>query len=111
MSGAIAVWLVGLTCCAEPAAPHPLTNPESELMLDLPGSGADPTKIDFAALPVLAGRHAVVSVGDRQWQFRLHNYLARHDDPVLLQRIRELAADPQESQVVRLTARQVLERV
>jgi len=79
MSGAIAIWLVGLACCAEPAVPHPLTNPESALMLDLPGSGADPTKIDFATLPVLRGRHAVVSVGDCQWQFRLHNYLARYD--------------------------------
>jgi hypothetical protein len=79
MSGMIVASIVGWLWCAEPAWPHPVTNPESVLMLDLPGSGTDPTKIDFAALPVVRGRHAVVSAGDANWQFRLHNYLAHHD--------------------------------
>ncbi|MEZ6069008.1 MAG: exo-alpha-sialidase [Pirellulales bacterium] len=48
-------------------------------MLDLPGTGTDPTAIDFFALPTLAGEHALVSQGDDEWQFRLHNYLAWHD--------------------------------
>jgi len=48
-------------------------------MLRLPGTGEDPTKIDFATLPVLRGEHAVVSRGDKTWPFRLHSYLAFHD--------------------------------
>ena len=48
-------------------------------MLDLPESGTGPAKIDFSKLPVLAGEHALVSVADDAWQFRLHNYLAHHD--------------------------------
>jgi hypothetical protein len=59
--------------------PHPRTNPASQLMLDLPGSETDPTKIDFAKLPRLAGDHAIVSLGDKDWAFRLHNYLAHFD--------------------------------
>jgi BNR repeat-like domain len=74
--------LVSISCllwCADLSRPDPATNPHSQLMLDLPGSGTDPTKIDFAALPTVPGKHAVVSVGDEKWQFRLHNYLARYD--------------------------------
>lgn len=67
-------------------------------MLDLSGTGRDPEKIDFSALPVLPGHHALVTAGagndrgqqasifDRadvddpaKWHFRLHSYLAYHD--------------------------------
>ena len=58
-----------LTFAAEPLA----------TMLNLPGTGEDPTGINFATLPVLRGEHAIVSRGDKTWQFRLHNYLAFHD--------------------------------
>ncbi len=47
-------------------------------MLDLADTGTDPEQIDFAALPTIGGEHAVVSVGDRPWPFRLHNYLAHY---------------------------------
>lgn len=67
-----------LVCGADLVPPDPVEHPESTLMLDLPGTGTDP-HIDFAALPKVGGRHALVSLGDRQWQFRLHNYLAHHD--------------------------------
>lgn len=48
-------------------------------MLDLPGTGTDPARIDFTRLPVLRGDHAVVSRPDAVWGFRLHSYLAYHD--------------------------------
>jgi hypothetical protein len=48
-------------------------------MLDLPGSGADAEKIDYAALPLLKGTHAVVCPFDETWKFQLHNYLLHHD--------------------------------
>ncbi len=48
-------------------------------MLDLVTTGQDPERIDFAALPIIAGEHAVVSRGDETWQFRLHNYLTHFD--------------------------------
>src|SRR5437867_950020 len=48
-------------------------------MLRLPDTGEDPTKIDFANLPVLKGQHSLVTRGEKPWLFRLHNYLAFHD--------------------------------
>jgi hypothetical protein len=45
-------------------------------MLNLPGTGEDPTLIDFDTLPVLKGEHALVTLGEAPWLFRLHNYLA-----------------------------------
>jgi hypothetical protein len=48
-------------------------------MLNLPQTGEDPTKIDFAKLPVLKGTHALVTQGDKEWHFRLHNSLAFFD--------------------------------
>jgi hypothetical protein len=48
-------------------------------MLRLSGAGDDPTRIDFAAMHVLPGEHAVVTRGEAPWLFRLHNYLAFHD--------------------------------
>lgn len=55
--------------------PDPVKNPNSPIALDLPGTNQDPTKIDYAKLPVLKGTHAVVSPADPQWKFQLHNYL------------------------------------
>lgn len=48
-------------------------------MLDLPGTGGDPDKIDYAAMPVLKGAHAIVCPYDETWKFQLHNYLLHHD--------------------------------
>lgn len=67
-------------------------------MLDLAGVGQDPTKIDYSRLPVLKGRHALVTQGPynqrgmeavifdladvndpSKWNFRLHSYLAHFD--------------------------------
>jgi BNR repeat-like domain len=79
MTTATLVSLACLFCCADLTRPDPAANPGSSLMLDLPGTGTDPAKIDFAALPTVPAQHAVVSRGDRHWQFRLHNYLAYHD--------------------------------
>jgi hypothetical protein len=47
-------------------------------LLNLPGSGGDPAAIDYAKLPVLKGRHAVVCAPDPEWKFQLHNYLLHH---------------------------------
>ena len=59
------------------------------ILLDLPGSGTDPDRIDYAKLPRLKGDHAVVSIATRNdrpevdgrvdlrnFRFELHNYLA-----------------------------------
>jgi hypothetical protein len=59
----------GVLAAAEPLPP----------MLRLPDVGEDPTQIDFAKLPAVRGEHAVVTVYDDAWKFRLHNYLAFHD--------------------------------
>lgn len=48
-------------------------------LLDLPGTGGDPDRIDYAALPALKGRHAVVCPFDERWKFQLHNYLLHRD--------------------------------
>ncbi len=48
-------------------------------LLNLPGTDGDASKIDYAALPVLKGTHAVVCPYDEKWQFQLHNYLLHHD--------------------------------
>src|SRR5687768_15450633 len=48
-------------------------------MLDLPGTAGDPAKIDYATLPLLAGRHSVVCPYDETWKFQLHNYLIHHE--------------------------------
>lgn len=63
----------------DPSRPDPRRCPESPLMLELVTTGTDPTRIDYATLPQLSGEHGVVSLGDDEWQFRLHNYLAHHD--------------------------------
>ncbi|MCB1077487.1 MAG: exo-alpha-sialidase [Verrucomicrobiae bacterium] len=48
-------------------------------ILSLPGSGTDPEAIDYAALPTLPGRHAVVRHFGTELKFQLHNYLIHHD--------------------------------
>lgn len=48
-------------------------------LLDLPGTDGDPDQIDYASLPVLTGRHAIVCPYDEQWKFQLHNYLLHRD--------------------------------
>ncbi len=66
--------------------------PADVAILNLPGTGGDPAKIDYAILPRLEGAHGVVSgaVLDpanaslakfdmHHLKFKLHNYLLRHD--------------------------------
>lgn len=48
-------------------------------LLNLPGAGDDSTALDFASLPVLKGKHAVVCALEEQWKFQLHNYLVYRD--------------------------------
>jgi hypothetical protein len=60
--------------------PDPVTNPLSGLMLDLPGTGTDPTAINYNALPKLPGAYSLISQGDETWQFRLHNYITWYDN-------------------------------
>jgi hypothetical protein len=50
----------------------------AQIVLDLPGSGTDETKIDYANLPVLRGTHAVINPTEEKLKFQLHNYLAFH---------------------------------
>ncbi len=62
------------------------------VLLELPESGTDPLKINYATLPVLGGDHTVISQATRNRQgtsipnplptdmrFELHNYLAHYD--------------------------------
>lgn len=79
-------WTCGLAVTASLAAdridlspPHPVSNPQSQLMLDLPEIDQETSGIDFSRLPVLEGKHAVITQGDDEWQFRLHEYLAWFD--------------------------------
>jgi predicted neuraminidase len=48
-------------------------------LLNLPGTNGEAEKIDFAALPLLKGKHAIVCPYDEQWKFQLHNYLLHHE--------------------------------
>ena len=45
--------------------------------LSLPG--ASEKQIDYSALPVLKGEHAVVAAPTPDWKFQLHNYLVHFD--------------------------------
>lgn len=63
----------------DPNMPHPVDNPDSPLMMDLPDVGSATDMIDYSRLPVLHGEHAVISKGDKQWHYRLHNYLVHFD--------------------------------
>ena len=64
-----------------PTQPDPITNPTSALMLDLPQTGIDPSRIDYEALPRVPSQHAMISdVRDRggKWVHQ-HAYLTHHD--------------------------------
>lgn len=52
---------------------------EPAIVLNLPASVTDPTKIEYAALPTVRTTHAVVCPLDPDWKFQLHNYLIHHD--------------------------------
>ncbi|MFZ5833653.1 MAG: exo-alpha-sialidase [Planctomycetota bacterium] len=73
--------------CVRAAADEPRT------IVDLPGSGTDPSAVDYESLPRLTGEHAVVNSvacspgfapGEKltmgTMRLNLHNYLARFDD-------------------------------
>lgn len=81
----LCVWPTAVAC-AGAAAPGGSDAPQAAAaaslppMLRLAGAGEDPAAIDFTALDVLPGEHAVVTSGDAEWQFRLHNYLVRWGD-------------------------------
>jgi hypothetical protein len=61
--------------CQEPD----LTKKKPAVLLRLDGMETDPAKIDYAKLPVVKGKHAVISPMDPQWKFQLHNYLIHHE--------------------------------
>lgn len=74
--------LLGLFLLCSPAwgqVPAPGFKLDSPILLDLPGSGTDTDKIDYARLPVLKGTHAVICPRDPEWKFQLHNYLLFHE--------------------------------
>lgn len=48
-------------------------------MLNLVHTGQDATAINYAQLPVLQGKNAVVSLGKTLWPYNLHNYLTFFD--------------------------------
>lgn len=62
--------------------PDPVTNPTSRLMLNLPTTGTDPTRIDFTRLPKLPSEHAMLSDVRDAGGTRVHQhaYLAHFDD-------------------------------
>lgn len=72
------VLTIRIATADEPIGPDARRHPDSPLMLDLATTGADPARIDYESLPRLQGQHSVVSLGDPEWQFRLHNYLAHY---------------------------------
>jgi len=72
-----AVLALTVFCAIAGADAPPATQPHAVLVL--PGSGTDETKIDYAALPLLSGTHAVVCPPTEDWKFQLHNYLAHFD--------------------------------
>lgn len=54
--------------------PHPVTNPSSGLMLDLPGTGTDPTRIDFSSLLRVPAEHTIISDVRDQGGKRVHQH-------------------------------------
>jgi hypothetical protein len=87
----VARWLAGflvsllIACAGLAHAAEPVT------ILNLPGTGGDPARIDYAKLPRLGGEHTVISAAERNtdaavsenlptaYRFELHNYLIRYD--------------------------------
>ena len=52
----------------------------NEVMLDIPGITAENIKKKFSSLPSISGEHSLVSLGDEEWNFRLHSYISYFDD-------------------------------
>ncbi len=79
-SGLVASACLAATLAAEPtaAAPHPVKNPTSRVMLAGDWVPADPHKIDFAKLPRVPVQHIVVSDVSAQKGVNQHNYLVHH---------------------------------
>ena len=76
-----AVTCAGVSAQQRTDSPHPVENPDSRRMLDLPGVGTDPQAIDYAALRRVPSKHALLSdVRDRggTWVHQ-HAYLAHFD--------------------------------
>lgn len=48
-------------------------------MLNLPGTGQDPERIDFRNMPILRGEQSIVSHGNAPWPFRNHAYVTWFD--------------------------------
>jgi hypothetical protein len=48
-------------------------------MLNLPGTGQDPERIDFRNMPILRGDQSIVSHGNAPWPFRNHAYVTWFD--------------------------------
>lgn len=63
---------------AMPAAPHPVKNPASPVMLQGPWVPADPHQIDFERLPRVPVQHIVVSDVRATKGVNQHNYLIHH---------------------------------
>jgi hypothetical protein len=61
------------------AAPHPVKNPGSRIMLKGDWVPADPHTIDFANLPRVPVQHAIVSDVHARNGVNQHNYLIHHD--------------------------------
>ncbi len=61
------------------AAPHPVTNPASPVMLRGPWVAADPHQIDFERLPRVPVQHIVISDVSAAKGVNQHNYLIHHD--------------------------------
>jgi BNR repeat-like domain len=61
--------------------PKPATaeHAKTPALLNLPMSGTDPARIDYAKLPTIKGKHAVISPKDPAWKFQLHSYLIHHE--------------------------------
>lgn len=54
-------------------------DPAAKQILDLPGTGVDESKIDYAKLPRIKGERAVICSIEPNWKFQLHNYLIHHE--------------------------------
>lgn len=53
--------------------------PPAPPVLSLAGATSPDQPVDYAALPVLKGEHAVIAAPTADWKFQLHNYLAHFD--------------------------------
>ena len=77
---AAALLLISRPAFGESPTTNPAKTPDPFVLLNLPLTGTDETKIDYANLPVLPGTHAVISPTDVASKFQLHNYLIHYDN-------------------------------